>query len=590
MLKKEPAQFYVSTLEELEKKSYATVNVPGHDLVIFYHEGQASALDNRCPHMGFPLSHGTTKDGILTCDWHHAKFDLKSGGTFDLWADDVPTFPVQIKDGKVWVSIEQNVDETTHHMQRLQDGLEQNNGLLIAKSVIALLSSGTEPAELFRIGIRHGVTYRQDGWGQGLTILTSMVNLLPFLSTEDRQRALFDGLSAVAQDCDGAPPRFTVRPLPKIESEIKTLKRWFRHFIELRDSDSAERCLVSAIRGKAKPLQIADMMFAAATDHRYLDSGHVLDFTNKAFEALDITGWDLADIVLTSLVPLYAKATRMEERSSWRHPVDLKEILEKSFKEIPSTLESGRKKRGSWRPEKLLVDTLLSAKPHEIADILLTALRKGATEDGLAAIVEYAAALRIAYFGTSNEFSDWNTALHTFTFSHAVQQSLHRLPSAELLRGVFDAAMSIYLNRFLNVPPSPIPIPNITTLENTEKPDTLLKKLLEILDKRQQVNDAAQIVASYLRMGGNQDRLVSVLGKALLREDRNFHSIQMIEATCGQYEMVSRTKISLVDKAPVLIAAARYLAAHSPTVRGQGQMFEIASRLHHGSKLYEGIE
>jgi nitrite reductase/ring-hydroxylating ferredoxin subunit len=585
-LTKEPIRIFVSTLEELEKKSHISFNVPGHDLVIFYHEGQVYALDNRCPHMGFPLSRGTTKHGILTCDWHHARFDLKSGGTFDLWADDVPAFPVQIQDGKVWVIIEQNKDVTIHHMQRLQDGLEQNNGLLIAKSVIALLSSGMEPPELFRRGIKHGVSYRQDGWGQGLTILTCMVNLLPFLSSEDRQRALYDGLSAVAQDCDGAAPRFTVRPLPKMGSDVKTLKQWFRHFIEVRDSDGAERCLVSAIRENAEPLQIADMMFAAATDHRYLDSGHVLDFTNKAFEALDVVGWDLAESVLTSLVPLYAKATRMEERSSWRHPIDLKLVLERSFKEIPVSLELGRKKRGSWRPEKSIVDTLLSDKPNEIADVLLTSIREGATEEGLAAIVEYAAALRIAFFGTSNEFSDWNTALHTFTFSHAVQQSLHRLPSIELLRGIFDAAMSVYLNRFLNVPSSPIP----TILENSEEPDILLDKFLDILDKRQQVKDATEIVVSYIKAGGDEGKFLSVLGKALLREDRNFHSIQMIEATCRQYNMVVQAKIPLVDQASVLISAARYLAAHSPTVRGQGQIFEIASRLHHGSKLYEGIE
>jgi nitrite reductase/ring-hydroxylating ferredoxin subunit len=585
-LTKEPIRIFVSTLEELEKKSHISFNVPGHDLVIFYHEGQVYALDNRCPHMGFPLSRGTTKHGILTCDWHHARFDLKSGGTFDLWADDVPAFPVQIQDGKVCVIIEQNKDVTIHHMQRLQDGLEQNNGLLIAKSVIALLSSGMEPPELFRRGIKHGVSYRQDGWGQGLTILTCMVNLLPFLSSEDRQRALYDGLSAVAQDCDGAAPRFTVRPLPKMGSDVKTLKQWFRHFIEVRDSDGAERCLVSAIRENAETLQIADMMFAAATDHRYLDSGHVLDFTNKAFEALDVVGWDLAESVLTSLVPLYAKATRMEERSSWRHPIDLKLVLERSFKEIPVSLELGRKKRGSWRPEKSIVDTLLSDKPNEIADVLLTSIREGATEEGLAAIVEYAAALRIAFFGTSNEFSDWNTALHTFTFSHAVQQSLHRLPSIELLRGIFDAAMSVYLNRFLNVPSSPIP----TILENSEEPDILLDKFLDILDKRQQVKDATEIVVSYIKAGGDEGKFLSVLGKALLREDRNFHSIQMIEATCRQYNKVVQAKIPLVDQASVLISAARYLAAHSPTVRGQGQIFEIASRLHHGSKLYEGIE
>ena len=53
--------------------------------------------DNRCPHMGFPLDRGTVKDCILTCQWHHARFDLASGGTSDPWADDVRAFPVTIR-------------------------------------------------------------------------------------------------------------------------------------------------------------------------------------------------------------------------------------------------------------------------------------------------------------------------------------------------------------------------------------------------------------------------------------------------------------------------------------------------------------
>ncbi len=565
-------------------------NVNGYDLVIFYHEGRVYALDNRCPHMGFPLSRGATKDGILTCDWHHARFDLKSGGTFDLWAGDVPSFPTQVQNGKVWVKIGQHKDIGELHKQRLQEGLEQNNSLLIAKSVIALLSSEIEPAELIRIGIKHGITYRQDGWGQGLTILVCMVNLLPILSSEDRLRALFHGLSAVAQDCDGVAPRFAVKGLPDMAPDVVTLKGWFRHFIEVRDSDGAERCLVSAIQAKPKPdpLEIADILFSAATDHRYLDGGHILDFTNKAFEVLEVVGWDMAEGVLSSLVPLYARATRMEEKSSWRHPVDLSKILDRSFKEILSSLELGRKKRGSWKVDKSFVDTLLGDKPDQIADILLNAIRNGATEQELAMCVEYASVLRIVYFGTSNEFSDWDTALHTYTFSHAVQRSLHRLSSVELLRAVFDVAMSVYLIRFLNVPPSPIPAS--AAQENTGEPDTLAKKFLEALDKRQQVSDAAEVVTTYVTSGGNQERLLAVLGNALVREDRNFHSIQMIEAAFGQWKSILQSKASLLDQSSILVAAARYLAAHSPTVRRQGQMFEIAFRLHRGAKLYEGIE
>ena len=93
------------------------------------------------------------------------------------------------------------------------------------------------------------------------------------------------------------------------------------------------------------------------------------------------------------------------------------------------------------------------------AQTLLAALRSGASEVELASAVAYAAALRIARFHTSNEFGDWDTALHTFTFANAVDQGLRRLAGYAapdgyllLLRGVFDAAMSVYLDRFLNIP------------------------------------------------------------------------------------------------------------------------------------------
>ncbi|HEY9709404.1 MAG TPA: hypothetical protein V6D48_14465 [Oculatellaceae cyanobacterium] len=59
-----------------------------------------------------------------------------------------------------------------------------------------------------------------------------------------------------------------------------------------------------------------EMLFAAATDHRLIDVGHVLDFTHKALESLDATSWQDAESVLTSLVRGYASAERMEESSA----------------------------------------------------------------------------------------------------------------------------------------------------------------------------------------------------------------------------------------------------------------------------------
>ena len=40
------------------------------------------------------------------------------------------------------------------------------------------------------------------------------------------------------------------------------------------------------------------------------------------------------------------------------------------------------------------------------------------------------------------------------------------------------------------------------------------------------------------------------------------------------------------DGVNVLVAAARYLAAHAPTVRAQGQTYQIARRLQRGEQLF----
>jgi hypothetical protein len=37
----------------------------------------------------------------------------------------------------------------------------------------------------------------------------------------------------------------------------------------------------------------------------------------------------------------------------------------------------------------------------------------------------------------------------------------------------------------------------------------------------------------------------------------------------------------------VLVAAARYLAAHAPTMRSQEQTYQMAYRLHRGDRLFE---
>jgi len=578
----------VATLAALQAEGRLTVLAKQHVVALFWHNGQVYAVDNRCPHMGFPLDKGTVNDCILTCHWHHARFDLASGGTFDLWADDVRSFPVKIVPGDIWVDVTTPDNARERQHKRLKDGLERNIRLVIAKSVLGLMRDGDQDAARtpFALGLDYGARNRQDGWSTGQTISTVMMNLVPSLDADDRPCALHTGLTAIARDCAGQPARFALDPLPDVATDLPTLKRWFRQFIEVRDTEGAERCLASAIRAGQPPVAIADMLCVAATDHRYLDGGHVLDFTNKAFEALDWAGWDAAEVTLASLLPTFTGGQRMEETNAWRHPVNLVAILDDAFEKIPSALEQGQGRAwpipSAW-PEFL--PTLLGDDPQAISDGLLHALAHGATCEELAQTVVYTAIRRVVQFHTSNEFGDWNTVHHTFTFANAVHQAMRRSPSPALLRGVWDAAMSVYLARFLNIPATKVPQPTAAEVTGAQ-PDAMLEELLNLFNSQQQVNQAGALVACYLASGAAPARLIATLGHGLLREDAGFHPIQSLEAAVRQYQMLAARR-DVAPYAPhALVAAARYLAAHAPTPRAANQTYRIAVRLNRGENVF----
>jgi len=198
------------SLDELKQKGRLVMHGHHRPILVIYDWGRVFALDNRCPHMGFPLDRGSVDDGILTCHWHHARFDLASGCTFDLWADDVPMCPVELRNGQVWVNTFGHADAAAHWQKRLSDGLAHDLGLVIGKAVQGQLAANVPLADIVRQAALFGARNR-DGWGVGLTILTALANLLPGLPQQEAYLALFHGARHVAADCDGQAPRRETR-------------------------------------------------------------------------------------------------------------------------------------------------------------------------------------------------------------------------------------------------------------------------------------------------------------------------------------------------------------------------------------------
>jgi len=551
-------------------------------IVVFFHENEVHALDNRCPHLGFPLHMGSLCDGILTCHWHHARFDVCSGGTLDPWADDVPVHDTAVHDGIVWVNPNpRHGDQVELYKKRLLNGLEQNIGLVIAKAIVGLIEAGVPETEIVAIGIEFGVKHRRQGWGSGLTILTAMANVLPKLDKQGRILALYQGMLHTARDAAGSGTRFLLDPLPNTNVSEEKLAKWYRDCIEVRDTQGAERVLLTALQNEMDEKRLSAMMGSAATDHFYINGGHTLDFHNKAFESLTYVKKKHHNYVLTSLVSMFGGASRSEELHSWKSPVNLVEPLKEIFEEL-SQLEASSDQR-KVNDEELL-EILLGDDPLKTFNFLKEALLAGNSPVRISQIAALAAAERIVRFHTQNDFGDWNSVLHTFTHAHAVHQSLIRSADPWMVRGIFHTAATIYLDRFLNIPAARRPNGNGSA---NEIPPT--SELLDLLDKQQQVTAASEWVIRYLRSGGKTEPLFNVLGHALLREDAEFHSFQMYEAAVAEYDHWSAESGSFAEKAreTLILAVTRYLAAHAPTARETPHTAKIAWRLHRGEKLFE---
>ncbi len=94
---------------------------------------------------------------------------------------------------------------------------------------------------------------------------------------------------------------------------------------------------------------------------------------------------------------------------------------------------------------------------------------------------------------------------------------------------------------------------------------------------------AGRLVARYLSLGHAVQPLLDTLTIAVVRENANFHTLQMLEAGIRQFH---EWPPDSEQAHHILIAVARYLAAHTPTQRSQLQTAQIALRLHQGDEVF----
>ena len=95
-------------LEEVRAGEMKACVVAGRRVLLLRKGDTVVAFEDRCAHLGAPMSIGRWEGDVLTCCVHGWTYDAKTGqGLFPKSAR-LHRFAVKVEDGKIWVDVEQS--------------------------------------------------------------------------------------------------------------------------------------------------------------------------------------------------------------------------------------------------------------------------------------------------------------------------------------------------------------------------------------------------------------------------------------------------------------------------------------------------
>jgi nitrite reductase/ring-hydroxylating ferredoxin subunit len=401
------------------------------------------ACDNRCPHQGYALVRGDVKDGVLTCAWHNWKFELGTG-TCQFGGEAVRTYPVQVRDGQVWLDVADPSPEVIRPelFASLTAAMADLDVGRMARDSLRLQRIGTPLADVIAEGVRYAAPRAEYGWDHSLATLADCLRMSQFFDESLRALPVIQGLSVAAEGQVRRPDRVRPDPVDPVSAygSVAEALAAYPVLVDEERAADAEGLLRGLIAAQVPPAALRHALLSAVTDH-FLAYGHSMIFVQKAFELLDQIGWSQADAVLSPLVPEMVLGTRYDKlpymRAFLREWAGAAPDLDRVARGAGHG--AGPFDQAGYRR------ALTDGSPHEAFTALAGALTGGAPVTAVIDATGRAAAQRLARFDIdldlddTNEFG-WLDVTHTLTYLNALRWAWSADPSPQVLRGLFHAA------------------------------------------------------------------------------------------------------------------------------------------------------
>lgn len=428
----------VADIRDRGAKSFAYLD---KRIALFWTPDGVFASDNRCPHQGYALVRADVKDGVLTCAWHNWKFELGTG-TCRYGGENIRTYPVQIRDGQVFIDIADPSAEIIRPdlFRSLTAAMGDLDIGRVARDAMRLQRIGTPLADVVREGVRYAAPRAEYGWDHSLATLADCLRMSQFFDESLRALPVIQGLSVAAEDQVRRPARGRPEPIDPVARywSIAGALSAYPALVEAERADEAEALLRGLIAAGVSPSVLRHTLLTAVTDH-FLAYGHSMIFVQKAFELLDGIGWQEADAVLSPLVPEMVLGTRYDKLPYMRKFLQAWEGAEPDL--------AGLARRGGTGgfDQVGYCRALTDGSPEDAAGALVRALEAGAPTTAVIDATGRAAAERLARFDIELDLDDtnqwgWLDVTHTLTYLNALRWAWSADPSPQVLRGLFHAA------------------------------------------------------------------------------------------------------------------------------------------------------
>ena len=410
-------------------------------------DGQLHAVDNACPHEGYPLLQGQLAGCQLTCAWHNFKFDLRDGSCV-LGEEDVRSYPVRELDGTVEVDLAEPDPAAARqkYLTSLEQGMVEHELGRVGRDVVRLIESGMAPQQIAVWGASFDARHSPWGSRHALAVAADVLRYFDRREGSDATLPLLHLLDLASETNIRYPERPRVEAATVSKEELSDLGPRIRELVEQENGEAAESLVRGAIAAGASSELLERWFHGLLCDHFY-DFGHPLIYQGKlgellrhagAAEAEDLWVGQLLGIVFGTREDTLPPMSSMTKQLG-RIADELPSLMELQKSPRPAGGEFSDADRAEFRK------ALLDGKAAESMELLTELLRRGVPTADLIDEIVLAASERVLRFDYEidldpNTRENWLFVTHPLTTASAVRTALRRYTEPDSLKLLFHAA------------------------------------------------------------------------------------------------------------------------------------------------------